>query len=669
MINWRSHLMSTPGRLPDRLKVPGFVVALVALLLLGTIPAAADGPLSLLTTVPVGSVTHDIDLQGDFMYVATDAGLTVVDVSALPGGDPVVRGSVSIGGSLGTQGVEVRGQYAYLAGGAFRVVDISDPDNPVVVATRSAYYAYDVALKDNVAYVGSLAGELYLFDITTPTNPAQFKVLGLPAWKSPGADPQGLASLNSYVTQGNAKCTGVTVIGNKLFATEWGYGRIYYYDVTDPESPVFSGTHYAPYILKVDADLDRDVIYMLSAYLSQSGIYTVPISRLHPNFPSYHANCVECSYLASTVPVVGLDQGGMALGEGGGYLVYGGGRNNGEFHVVDVGDPSAMTYAATVPIGPHGVGLASSMGARISGDLAYFAAGALGVQIYQFPGLSGAGGPPPPGSPPTIFGFAIDGGATSTTDSVVTLNNAVSGSPTQYRAAESSDLSGAPWLSYSTAPSFTLSGGNGTKAVHFQVRNAALLESSVVSDTITLNQPVPTVTVFAINGGATNTATRTVTLNNTATNGPTEYRASQSSTFVGASWLPYSTAPSFELSAGNATKRVYFQARNLAGSSTVRSDTINLLEPTPLLSSVLINNGASSTTSQTVTLNNVASNGPTEYRASQSSTFAGAQWLPYSPAPSFQLSSGTATKRVYMQLRNAAGALSIVRSDTIVLYQ
>jgi hypothetical protein len=250
---------------------------------------------------------------------------------------------------------------------------------------------------------------------------------------------------------------------------------------------------------------------------------------------------------------------------------------------------------------------------------------------------------------------------------VVTLNNAASGTPTQYRTGESSNLGGAPWLAYSGAPSFTLSSGNGTKTVYFQVRNAALAESPVVSDTITLNQPVPTVTMIAINNGATSTATRTVTLNNTATNGPTEYRASESSTFAGAPWLPYSAAPSFQLSAGTATKRVYFQTRNPAGMSALRSDTINLIVPTPILSSLSINNGASSTSNRTVTLNNVASNNPTEYRASHSSAFTGASWLPYSAAPSFQLSAGTATKRVYMQLRDAAGALSAVRSDTINL--
>jgi hypothetical protein len=289
----------------------------------------------------------------------------------------------------------------------------------------------------------------------------------------------------------------------------------------------------------------------------------------------------------------------------------------------------------------------------------------LGVQVYEFPGLSGHGAP----TAPKIFDFALDGGASSTTSRVVALTNSVSGGAVEYRAAESSDLAGAPWLAHGSAPAFTLSTGNGTKHVYFQVRNADGLESPVKMDAITLSEPLPAVTALAINAGVTTTTSRIVTLGHTASNAPTEYRASESSSFTGAAWQPYSTAPSFELSAGNVTKRVYFQARNAAGVSAVASDTIILAEPVPVLTSVRINRGYNTTTSRAVTLDNVASGSPTEYRASESATFAGATWKPYSQAPTFQLSPGTATKRVYLQLRNAAGAVSIVRSDTVLLIE
>ncbi len=496
--------------------------ALAAIVVAGVVPASADGPLNRLTTVPIGSVAHDLDLKDGFMYVATDAGLTVVDLSTMQ-----PRGSLPT--TSANMGIKVRGQYAYLAGvtGGFRVVDISDPDALVLVATRPAPYAYDVALKDNVAFVPSFAGELYVFDIEHPTNPVRHAVLGLPAWRTPGPDATGLHNLNTYVTAGNAKASGATVKGSILITTDWAYGRIYYHDVSNARSPVFRGTHYAPYVLKVDVkvdvDPDRAVIFMLSAYGPASGIYTVPILSLSPDVSTAHATCPACGYIPSTIPFVGIDQGGLALGAGGDYLVYGGGRNTGEFNVVDVRNPLAMTNVATLPVDPvdpHGVVVGQIMGVRIEGDLAYFAAGRLGVQIYQFAGLSGAGGPPPPDTPPTILSFALNSGATSTANRVVTLSNAVSGTPTEYRASEAANFAGAAWAPYSAAPTFSMTGANGSKLVYFQVRNASLDESTVVSDTITLSEPAPNVTAYALNGGANTTTDRTITLNHTASNNP-----------------------------------------------------------------------------------------------------------------------------------------------------
>ncbi len=77
-------------------------------------------------------------------------------------------------------------------------------------------------------------------------------------------------------------------------------------------------------------------------------------------------------------------------------------------------------------------------------------------------------------------------------DPVVTLNNVCTGNPTHYMASESPSFSGASWQTYSAAPSFTLSSGNGVKTVYFKVKNGAG-ESAAVSDTITLNEPEETI--------------------------------------------------------------------------------------------------------------------------------------------------------------------------------
>jgi len=94
--------------------------------------------------------------------------------------------------------------------------------------------------------------------------------------------------------------------------------------------------------------------------------------------------------------------------------------------------------------------------------------------------------------PPVVTSFAINNGAASTTSQVVALKNICAGSPTDYMASESPDLSGASWLPYSTAPSFTLSSGSGTKTVYLKVKNG-VGESGAVWDSIEYNPAVPTV--------------------------------------------------------------------------------------------------------------------------------------------------------------------------------
>ena len=84
---------------------------------------------------------------------------------------------------------------------------------------------------------------------------------------------------------------------------------------------------------------------------------------------------------------------------------------------------------------------------------------------------------------PAVTMFKINNGASITTSRKVTLNNTCTGIPRYYMASESPFFSGATWKNYATAPSFTLSTGNGTKTVHFKVKNSAG-ESAVVSDTI-----------------------------------------------------------------------------------------------------------------------------------------------------------------------------------------
>jgi hypothetical protein len=138
-------------------------------------------------------------------------------------------------------------------------------------------------------------------------------------------------------------------------------------------------------------------------------------------------------------------------------------------------------------------------------------------------------------------------------------------------ASESPDFSGAVVKgAYSTAPKFTLPSVSGSHTVYFEVENNVGLSASV-SDTIQLILP-PTVTLKI----PATTSSRTITLNNTVTNSPAYYMASQFPSFSGATWKPYSPAPPFILTAGSGLKTVYFKVENAAGVSTVASATITL---------------------------------------------------------------------------------------------
>ncbi|HLK61907.1 MAG TPA: hypothetical protein VKU19_00610 [Bryobacteraceae bacterium] len=254
---------------------------------------------------------------------------------------------------------------------------------------------------------------------------------------------------------------------------------------------------------------------------------------------------------------------------------------------------------------------------------------------------------------PTITSFAINSGAASTTNRNVTLNLAAVGLPTQYMASESSAFAGAVWQPYTAAASFMLSAGGGVKTVYLKMQNSGGV-SAVKSASITL-VVAPTISSFSINNGAGTTINRLVTLNNVTSGSPTQYMASESSTFSGASWQAYSAAPAFTLSAGGSVKTVYFKIQNSAGMSSPSSAIITLIVA-PTVTSFKINNGAASTTSTTVTLNNAASGSPTQYMASESSTFSGASWKTYTAAPTFTLSSAKGTKTVYFKVQNLAGA-------------
>lgn len=75
------------------------------------------------------------------------------------------------------------------------------------------------------------------------------------------------------------------------------------------------------------------------------------------------------------------------------------------------------------------------------------------------------------------------------------------------------------------------------------------------------------------------TPSQSVTLSISCTGNPTEYMASESSSFSSATWQYYSLSPSFTLSTGNTLKTIYLKVKNNAGESAAVYAQINLTQP------------------------------------------------------------------------------------------
>jgi hypothetical protein len=335
-----------------------------------------------------GSKAHDIVLAGNHAYVTTDTGrLVILDVATNPD-LPAIKSSLLLGTGP-ANGVEVVGNFAYVATyKALKVVNVSNPSAPVVVATRTLPKGFDVTVKVNAvgnavaAYVASFYGEVYVFNVTTPTNPVLVRTLGVLAWREASQDASNVADLEALADSGAGASTGIDVDGDILVATDWRYGRIIAWNVASPLQPDFVGTHHVPFVLRAEVDAARDQIYMFSAYGRTSGIYSVPITHMTAHVSTRHETCPVCGYFPSNGK---MDMGGLAVSPNGRYLPFAGGKR-GEMHLLEVTNVPLMTEIAEPFFEGHAVKMPFAMGFAARGNRLYAAGGLLGVVVFTFSG-------------------------------------------------------------------------------------------------------------------------------------------------------------------------------------------------------------------------------------------------------------------------------------------
>jgi hypothetical protein len=278
---------------------------------------------------------------------------------------------------------------------------------------------------------------------------------------------------------------------------------------------------------------------------------------------------------------------------------------------------------------------------------------------------------PPTGS------IVINGGDAFTSSTSVTLSltyTAYGATVSQVRYSNDGIWDTEPWETPAASKAWTLTPGDGAKVVYYQVKDSNGDLSSTYSDSIVLDTTPPTGTIV-INGGAAYTTSRTVTLTLSASDATSSVYQMHFSENMGAwgSWVAYATTYTYNLIiAGDGNKDVDVQFMDSAGNTSPEwsiYDTI-VLDTTPPTGSIVINDGASTTTSVSVTLSLTygdATSGVSQVRYSNDGIWDTEPWETPAATKAWTLTSGDGLKTVWYQVMDNAGLVSTAYSDDITL--
>ena len=220
---------------------------------------------------------------------------------------------------------------------------------------------------------------------------------------------------------------------------------------------------------------------------------------------------------------------------------------------------------------------------------------------------------------------------------------------------------------------FMDSEGANNKLEYWSVDNLGHEESPHnIINGIKLDKTAPTGFVL-INDGDAFTQSISVSLTsgaNEATSGVYQVRYSNDGIWDNEIWEFPTASKSWNLTAGDGTKTVYYQIKDNAGlTSSTYLDTI-ILSTTPPTGSIVVNGGDAYTISNSVTLSLTYTDpfsGVYQVRFSNDGIWDTEDW--YAPVSTalWSLTPGDGMKTVYYQVKNNIGLLSPNYSDTIIL--
>ncbi|MBN1887776.1 MAG: carboxypeptidase regulatory-like domain-containing protein [Thermoflexales bacterium] len=223
------------------------------------------------------------------------------------------------------EGVAVSGTHVYVSEcmSGLRILDVSDPTQPIAVGYYAMLAPRSIAASGTRAYIAAEWTGLHIFDVADPAKPAEIGFHAL---------PEGTFS--------------VAVSGTYAYAS--GQSGLRIFDMSDPSSPTQVGS--------VDTLNVRDIA------VSGPYIYITTGDKLHIIDVSNPASPAQ---LGSFSPAIG----GGTLAVSGSYVYYVTLDYPGELDIVDVSDPTSPTLVSRLGVGYYNSGVA------VSGSYVYISGG------------------------------------------------------------------------------------------------------------------------------------------------------------------------------------------------------------------------------------------------------------------------------------------------------
>ena len=271
--------------------------------------------------------------------------------------------------------------------------------------------------------------------------------------------------------------------------------------------------------------------------------------------------------------------------------------------------------------------------------------------------------------------ITINAGATHTTSASVTLTLSAtdnSGTVSQMQFSNDNTTYAAP-EAYAATKAWTLTAGDGTKTVYVKFKDAAGNWSAPVNDTIQLDTAPPTISALGTANVTATSASVTWTTNEPATS-QVEYGLTTTYGSLTPLDSALVTSHTVALNGLTASTLYHYRVRSTDGAGNLATSadltfTTAAPDTTPPSGSVIINNGATSTNTPTVTLTLSATDNYGTVSQMQFSNDNVTYSTPetYATSKGWTVSSGDGTKTVYAKFSDASGNWSTPVSDSITL--